>query len=72
MIPQRRIVGSGTTQGIEGIHHWQFIPAETGTLVRTEESWAGEPVEKQTAQMQKNLDSSLRAWLEALKKAAEE
>lgn len=71
LIPQQRIVWSGTSQGILGIHHWQFTPTETGTLVQTDESWSGEPVEKQVELMQAGLDKSLRAWLESLKREAE-
>jgi hypothetical protein len=40
-------------------------------LVRTEESWEGEPVEAQVETLQAALDGSLRAWLENLKRAAE-
>lgn len=67
LIPHRRLVWSGTSNGIVGIHHWQFTPVEGGTLVQTEESWAGEPVEQQVEAMQRGLDESLRAWLESLK-----
>ena len=40
-------------------------------LVRTEESWEGEPVGADPAAMQSVLDASLRTWLENLRRAAE-
>ena len=72
LIPGQRIVWSGTSNGIEGIHHWQFTAIEQGTRVQTEESWAGEPVDQQIEKMQLGLDQSLRAWLESLKREAEQ
>ena len=72
LIPQQRIVWSGVTQGIMGVHHWQFMAVEEGTLVQTEESWAGDPVDKQIGPMQQNLDQSLRRWLESLQQEAEQ
>lgn len=70
LIDNQRIVWSGTSQGITGIHQWQFTSTPNGTLVQTEESWSGEPVLTQTGLMQQNLDTSLRAWLESLKREA--
>ena len=49
----------GTAGGITGVH------------VETNESFAGEPVEADTAGMQAMLDGSLVAWLGHLKTAAE-
>ncbi|GAA0197212.1 hypothetical protein ACFFQF_20520 [Haladaptatus pallidirubidus] len=40
-------------------------------LVRTEESWEGEPVRAQTETLQVALDESLRDWLQNLKHEAE-
>jgi uncharacterized protein YhdP len=36
-------------------------------LVRTEESWVGEPVSAQVETLQGALDASLRSWQENLK-----
>jgi uncharacterized protein YndB with AHSA1/START domain len=69
--PARRIVWSGTAQGIMAIHVWTMTPSENGVLVRTEESWDGDPVRAQPEEMQQALDSSLRAWLQSLKHKAE-
>jgi uncharacterized protein YhdP len=41
-------------------------------LVRTEESWEGEPVTAQVETLQGALDQSLRTWLENLKGTAED
>jgi len=40
-------------------------------LVRTAESWEGDPVTAQPEALQAALDESLRAWLENLKRKAE-
>jgi hypothetical protein len=40
-------------------------------LVQTAESWEGEPVTAQIAELQRALDDSLRKWLANLKRAAE-
>lgn len=69
--PPRRIVWSGPAQGITAIHLWTMTPSEDGVLVHTEESWDGDPVRAQPKDMQQALDSSLRAWLQSLKKKAE-
>lgn len=67
----RRIVWGGPAQGIEAVHVWTLDPREDGVLVRTEESWEGEPVEAQVETLQGALDKSLRDWLENLKRTAE-
>jgi len=41
-------------------------------LVRTEESWEGDPVAGQAETLQAVLDGSLRNWLENLKRVAED
>ncbi len=69
--PPHRIVWGGSAQGITAVHFWSLEPKADGVLVRTEESWAGEPVEAQVETLQGALDGSLRAWLENLKRAAE-
>jgi uncharacterized protein YndB with AHSA1/START domain len=67
----RRIVWSGPAQGIVAVHVWTFEERDGGVLVRTAESWEGDPVTAQTEALQAALDASLRAWLENLKRAAE-
>ena len=69
--PLRRIVWSGPAQGITAIHVWTMTPSVDGVVVRTEESWDGDPVRAQPKEMQQALDGSLRAWLESLKDKAE-
>ena len=67
----RRIVWSGSAQGITATHVWTLTPTDNRVLVRTEESWDGEPVRAQPEEMQQALDSSLRKWLQNLKHTAE-
>ena len=69
--PPRRIVWSGPAQGIMAVHVWTMTPREEGVLVKTEESWDGEPVRAQPEEMQRALDDSLRGWLQNLKHKAE-
>jgi uncharacterized protein YndB with AHSA1/START domain len=66
-----RIVWGGPAQGIVAVHVWTLDPQDDGVLVRTAESWDGEPVNAQTEALQGALDASLRRWLENLKRAAE-
>jgi len=68
----RRIVWGGPAQGIVAVHVWTLDPQEDGVLVRTEESWEGEPVTAQVETLQGALDGSIRNWLENLKRAAED
>ena len=66
-----RIVWGGPAQGIVAVHVWTLDAREDGVLVRTAESWEGDPVTAQAAPLQAALDESLRNWLENLKRAAE-
>ena len=66
-----RIVWGGPAQGIVAVHVWTLDERDDGVLVRTAESWEGEPVAAQTEPLQAALDGSLRAWLENLKRTAE-
>ena len=66
-----RILWGGTANGITGIHEWTFADTPTGVHVTTTESFAGEPVATDVANMQALLDQSLRSWLEQLKATAE-
>ena len=71
VIPEQRIAWSGPAQGIMGIHVWTFTPVQNGVLVRTEESWSGEPVLQQLEVAQQGLDQSISSWLENLKRESE-
>ena len=65
--PQRRTLWGAPAMGITGIHEWRFADAEGGTLVETEESWSGAPVEADITNMEKILDASLQKWLHHLR-----
>ena len=66
-----RVLWGGTASGITGIHGWVFSEAGGGVTVATTESFAGQPVEADRANMQSLLDASLASWLSRLKQAAE-
>jgi uncharacterized protein YndB with AHSA1/START domain len=70
--PPRRIVWGGPAQGISAVHVWTLEPQAEGVLVKTQESWEGEPVDAQVETLQGALDKSLRDWLENLKRTAED
>jgi uncharacterized protein YndB with AHSA1/START domain len=72
LAPPHRIVWGGPAQGIVAVHVWTLAAREGGVLVRTEESWDGDPVAAQAEALQAALDGSLRSWLENLKQAAED
>lgn len=57
---------SGEVSGIVGIHEWRFEDHGDSTLVTTEESFSGAPVEQAVAQMQSAVDDSLDRWLQYL------
>ena len=63
---ERRTLWGAPAMGIDGIHEWRFTDAKGGTLVETEESWSGAPVDADPATMQGLLDASLDAWLARL------
>ena len=67
-----RILWGGEGNGIAGIHEWTFTDMPNGVRVTTTESFAGDPVEADTATMQALLDQSLQSWLERLKATAEQ
>jgi hypothetical protein len=64
-------VWGGAAAGIVAVHAWTFEAQDDGVLVRTEESWEGESVSAQPAEMRRALEASLREWLENLRHAAE-
>ncbi len=69
--PRARTLWGGVAQGITGTHEWLFEPTGEGVRVTTNESFAGDPVEADTAGLQAVLDNSLTAWLARMKARAE-
>lgn len=65
-----RILWGGPAQGITGIHEWTFTADGDTTVVRTAESWEGEPVRADADTLRAGLDASLAAWLELLRTKA--
>ncbi|MEU1869517.1 uncharacterized protein YndB with AHSA1/START domain [Streptomyces ambofaciens] len=68
----RRILWGGTAHGITAIHEWRFEADGEGTQVRNEESWSGSPVDADVENQRKLLSQSLDAWLELLRRIAED
>lgn len=66
-----RILWGGPAQGIDGVHEWTFTADGDATIVRTTESWAGDPVEADADTLRAALDASLGSWLELLRTTAE-
>ena len=54
-----------------GTHEWLFECTEEGVHVTTSESFAGDPVNADSAGLQALLDGSLTAWLSRMKARAE-
>jgi uncharacterized protein YndB with AHSA1/START domain len=71
LVPGRRIVWGGPSQGIDGVHVWTFKETDGVVTVHTEESWSGAPVDAQPEQLRQALEQSLEAWLSHLKTEAE-
>lgn len=67
----RRILWGGPAQGITGIHEWTFTADGDATIVRTAESWEGDPVRADSENLGAALDASLGSWLELLRAKAE-
>ncbi|WP_405598847.1 SRPBCC family protein [Streptomyces sp. NBC_01410] len=73
MEPGRFVAWGGPAAGIDGVHRWTFEPyGDCRTRVVTEESWAGAPVDADPAGMLAALEQSLVAWLDELKRTAEQ
>ncbi|MET9884700.1 SRPBCC family protein [Streptomyces sp. NPDC006430] len=70
-VPGERLVWGGPANGIEGVHVWTFEQREDRTVVRTEESWSGAPVDAAADELGRALRDSLESWLAALKSHAE-
>jgi hypothetical protein len=71
VVPLKKLAWSGETEGILGIHVWNFWTTAEGTQVRTEESWEGPSLPVQVTEIQEALDTSLVRWLSSLKARAE-
>ena len=71
LITPERMGWSGSAQGVMDIHVWRFRQLQHEVLVQTEESWGGEPVQRNRERLQRALDQSLHAWLQRLKEEAE-
>lgn len=67
----RRILWGGPANGITGVHEWTFTADGDTTIVRTAESWDGEPVRADAENLRTQLDASLASWLEHLRRTAE-
>ncbi|GAA2520823.1 SRPBCC family protein [Winogradskya humida] len=57
--------------GIDGVHLWTFKKVRGGTIVTTEESWSGPPVEVDVPGNQASLDAGLHDWVQRLEETAE-
>ena len=68
--PMRHTLWGGPSEGILGLHAWTFTPEAGGVMVTTEESWTGQPVDANKAELQTALDGSLASWLQLLAAAA--
>ncbi|WP_433608117.1 SRPBCC family protein [Dactylosporangium sp. CA-139114] len=66
-----RILWGGPAHGITGVHEWTFTADGDRTLVRTAESWEGDPVRADADNLRAALDASLAGWLDRLRGAAE-
>jgi len=69
--PASKLVWTGKAMGTRVIHVWDFQKTPAGVLVRTSESFEGWLVSLMRKTMQRTLDESLVAWLNALKLRAE-
>ncbi|MGW5329722.1 SRPBCC family protein [Streptomyces sp. NPDC004014] len=72
IVPGARIVWGGPANGIDGVHVWTFETEGGQVTVRTEESWAGAPVEAAVEELGQALERSLQSWLVDLKSRAQQ
>jgi hypothetical protein len=71
--PTTKLIWTGKAIGTRAIHVWLFQPMpDDCVLVRTSESFDGWLVNIMRKSMQKTLDESLIAWLNQLKRRAED
>src|SRR5205823_4600668 len=69
--PPRVLAWTGKTFGIDAIHVYRLEARDSGTVVRTAESWEGWPARLFRGRMQKMLEDGLGPGLDALKAEAE-
>jgi uncharacterized protein YndB with AHSA1/START domain len=67
----RLIAWTGRTLGIHAVHVWRLERRDSGTLVRTEESYEGVVARILRRPLQKTLDKALAGGARHLKRAAE-
>jgi uncharacterized protein YndB with AHSA1/START domain len=67
----QKIAWSGRTLGIRAVHVWEMKRRDGGTLVRSEESWAGLLPTLLRGRMGRTLKASLDEGLQHLKVEAE-
>lgn len=70
VVPGSRTTWGGPSDGIDGIHVWEFGRQDGGVLVQTRESWNGDLVRADVPTLQPALDESLRVWLRDLRAEA--
>ncbi len=66
----RRTLWGGVAMEIVGLHEWRFTPDGAATIVTTEESWSGTPVDQNRDALADALAASLERWLTFLDMAA--
>jgi hypothetical protein len=69
--PPRLIAWTGKTLGIKAIHFWHLEPRNSGTRVRSEESYEGLVTRVLRGPLQKTLDKALGDGLQYLKTEVE-
>jgi uncharacterized protein YndB with AHSA1/START domain len=62
---------TGRTLGIDAVHVWRLEPRDSGTFVRTEESFSGLLPRLMRGRIQKTLDAALDTGVRQLKAEAE-
>lgn len=69
--PKRRIAWTGKAFGTRAVHTWELEESNQGTILKTAESFAGWLPKLMPRAMQRTLDQTLPAWLQAIKAEAE-
>jgi uncharacterized protein YndB with AHSA1/START domain len=68
---KRRIAWTGKAFGTRAVHTWEVEGSNQGTILKTAESFAGWLPKLMPRVMQRTLDETLPAWLQAIKAEAE-
>lgn len=71
VVPPARIAWTGKMFGVRAVHAWDLVAGGRGTLVRTEESFAGWLAKLLPGVMRKTLAKALAQGIADLKAAAE-